>query len=122
MSTDEAPWQLYRYHHGDGTRKDWAYRQLADGSTEIAWGRSERIAQRRIYPAHQAQTIEQRAWEKERKGYVPLGQAVLSGSVFEVISTQRASVRFNPPSSPRPSPMPDIDLSRIAPGQDNLWF
>lgn len=120
MTATDSPWQLYRYHHGDGTKKDWAYRHLPDHTTEIAWGRSGHITQRQSYPSDQASAIEQRAHQKQRKGYVPLGQALLRGRVFEVISTQRAALHCQPVPEPRPHPR--VDLSWIAPGQENLWF
>jgi hypothetical protein len=120
MTETDSPWQVFRYHQGDGSRKDWAYRRLADGAMEIAWGRLENIAQRRIYAASQARMIEQRALDKERKGYVRLGEAVLRGRFFELISTQRGSLHSHP--VPEPRPQPRIDLSWIAPWQENLWF
>ncbi|EIC23930.1 hypothetical protein Thi970DRAFT_00065 [Thiorhodovibrio frisius] len=120
MTMTDSPWQLFRYHQGDGSRKDWAYRRLADGAMEIAWGRSGHIGQQQHYRADQRGLIEQRAREKERKGYVPLGQAVLRGRVFEIVSTQRAALQHQP--VPEPRPQPRVDLSWIAPGQENLWF
>ena len=110
-------WTLFRYHNADGTAKDWAYRRLPDGGVEVCWGRAGAVTQTRTYSPAEARDILRRAQDKERKGYVPLGDAVLRHGAFEQPRTPAAST----PKPTKPS-APAVDLSQIAAGQDDFWF
>ncbi|MEA3643094.1 MAG: hypothetical protein VBE63_24600, partial [Lamprobacter sp.] len=78
MSTPGASnWRLFRYHHTDGTSKDWAYRRLADGDLEICWGRTGQVRQHRQYAARDGTLVLRRAAEKQGKGYVARGEGGL---------------------------------------------
>ena len=119
--TDDPPWNLFRYRNADGSSKDWAYRRLPGGELEICWGRTGAVSQRQIDAAAQAGAILQRAQQKEHKGYVPLGDAVLRHGVMELLPAPMRTQ--TPPSPPRPKPpLPAVDLSQIAAGQDDFWF
>ncbi len=122
---DPTPWQLFRYRHADGGSKDWAYRRRADGDLDVCWGRTDQVSQQRRYPAREGLSILRRAAEKQSKGYVPLGQAVLRDRRLELFP---ARVPEHP--TPAPSPLPPtpsssaqaVDLSRIAVDEDDFWF
>ena len=127
MSAAEPAWTLFRYRNADGTSKDWAYRCLADGRTEVRWGRTGRVTQVRTYGPDRAQEIPQRAAEKQHKGYVPLGAAVLRRGALEPLPAAAPSEPPSPkPSSPpidlSPVDLSPIDLSGIAAGKDDFWF
>jgi predicted DNA-binding WGR domain protein len=117
MSAGETLWTLFRYHNADGTAKDWAYRHLPDGGIAICWGRRGSVSQSHSYGAAEARAILRRAQEKQRKGYVPLGNAVLRDGALEPLPAPAPSA----PSRPKPS-APAVDLSQIAIGQDDFWF
>jgi hypothetical protein len=118
---DDTPWTLFRYRNADGTTKDWAYRRLPDGGLEICWGRTGAISQTQTCDAAKAGEILQRAQQKQRKGYVPLGDALLRHGVMASLPAPTRTQA--PPSSPRPKPsVLALDLSRIAAGQDDFWF
>jgi predicted DNA-binding WGR domain protein len=117
MSVRETPWRLFRYRNADGSSKDWAYRHLPDGGVAICWGRTGSVNQTHTYGAAEARAILRRAQEKQRKGYVPLGNAVLRDGALEPLPAPA------PSSPPRPKPSaPAVDLSQIATGQDDFWF
>ena len=119
-ANDDKPWTLFRYRNADGTSKDWAYRSLPDGAIEIGWGRTGAVSQRQSYGAAQTQEILQRAQQKRRKGYVPLGTAVLRHGLMELLPKP---TRPQPLIPPRPkSPVPAVDLSQISAGKDDFWF
>jgi hypothetical protein len=118
---DDKPWTLFRHRNADGTSKDWAYRCLADGGLEICWGRTGAVSQRQTYGAAQTQEILQRAQQKQRGGYVPLGDTELRHGALQPIPD--ATPTQTPPSPLRPKPsLPAVDLSQIAAGQDDFWF
>ena len=122
---DPTPWQLFRYRHADGGSKDWAYRRRADGDLDVCWGRTDQVSQQRRYPATEGLSILRRAAEKQAKGYMLLGQAVLRDRRLELFP---ARVPEHP--TPAPSPLPPtpsssaqaVDLSRIAVDEDDFWF
>ncbi|MFP4076836.1 MAG: hypothetical protein ACLFTD_10195 [Halochromatium sp.] len=124
---DPTPWQLFRYRHADGGSKDWAYRRRADGDLDVCWGRTGQVSQQRRYPAREGLSILRRAAEKQSKGYVLLGQAVLKDQRLELFSTplSASSAPTPAPSPPPPQALPTapaVDLSRIAVGEDDFWF
>jgi predicted DNA-binding WGR domain protein len=118
---DDKPWALFRYRNADGTSKDWAYRRLADGGLEICWGRTGAVSQRQTYSAGDAGAILQRAQQKQRKGYVPLGDAVLRHGLMELLPKPTRTPEPLTPPRPKP-PVPAADLSQIASEQDDFWF
>jgi len=97
---DNKPWTLFRYRNSDGTSKDWAYRSLSDGGLEICWGRTGAVSQRQTYGAAQTQEILQRAQQKQRKGYLPLGAAVLRHGLMELLPAPTRTPE--PLTPPRP--------------------
>jgi predicted DNA-binding WGR domain protein len=118
---DDPHWTLFRYCNADGSSKDWAYRRLADGAIEICWGRTGAVSQRQTCSAGDAGAILRRAQQKQRKGYVPLGNAELRRGALQPIPD--ATPTQTPPSPLRPKPsLPAVDLSQIAAGQDDFWF
>ena len=118
---DDAAWRLLRYRHADGTSKDWAYRPLADGGMEICWGRTGQVRQRRRYPPRDHDAIRRRAAEKQAKGYVPLGTAVLCHGRF--VDSAAALSASRPASHPAPDARPGpFDLSQIVATGDDFWF
>ncbi|MEA3643320.1 MAG: hypothetical protein VBE63_25790 [Lamprobacter sp.] len=128
MSDPEpTPWQLFRYRHAHGGSKDWAYRRRTDGDLDVCWGRTGQVSQQRRYPAIEGLRILRRAAEKQSKGYVLLGQAVLKDQRLELFSTplSASSAPTPAPSPPPPQALPTasaVDLSRIAVGKDDFWF
>ncbi|MEA3643571.1 MAG: hypothetical protein VBE63_27125 [Lamprobacter sp.] len=128
MSDPEpTPWQLFRYRHAHGGSKDWAYRCRTDGDLEVCWGRTGQVSQQRRYPARVGLSILRLAAEKQAKGYVLLGQAVLKDQRLELFSTplSASSASTPAPSPPPPQALPTasaVDLSRIAVGEDDFWF
>ena len=126
MSDPEpTPWQLFRYRHADGGSKDWAYRRRADGDLEVCWGRTDQVCQQRRYPAIEGLRILRRAAEKQAKGYVLLGHALLRDQRLELLPAPvpAHSAPVTPPHPPTPaSTAAAVDLSRIAVGEDDFWF
>jgi len=127
-----STWRLFRYHHADGTSKDWAYRRLADGDLEICWERTGQVRQQRQYAARDATLVLRRAAEKQGKGYVALGEAELKDGAL-VLSHPTAPAT-GPATGPDPVAVPHssrtasrlvpgaLDLSQIAAGEDDFWF
>jgi hypothetical protein len=127
-TTGASSWRLFRYHHADGTSKDWAYRRLASGGLEICWGRTAQVRQHRQYAARDETLILRRAAEKQGKGYVALGEAELKDGALVLINTTVFATgptpAVNHPASrtrQRAVPGP-LDLSQIAVGEDDFWF
>jgi hypothetical protein len=118
---DHSAWRLLRYRHADGTSKDWAYRPLADGGMEICWGRTGQVRQHRRYPGRDHDAIRRRAAEKQAKGYVPLGTAVLRHGRFVESDSPRSASELKPNPAPEIHPGP-LDLSRIVATGDDFWF
>ncbi|MFW5724510.1 MAG: hypothetical protein ACOCWF_08105 [Halochromatium sp.] len=126
MSDPEpTPWQLFRYRHADGGSKDWAYRRRADGDLDVCWGRTGQVSQQRRYPARVGLSILRLAAEKQARGYVLLGQAVLKDQRLELLPApmpkRPVPESFPPPPQALPT-APAVDLSRIAVGEDDFWF
>lgn len=127
-TTGASSWRLFRYHHADGTSKDWAYRRLADGDLEICWGRTAQVRQQRQYAARDETLVLRRAAEKQGKGYVALGEAELKEGALVLINTAvfatgpiPAAVQPASRTTQRSVPGP-LDLSQIAAGEDDFWF
>ncbi|MFE8033087.1 hypothetical protein [Thiohalocapsa marina] len=122
---DPTPWQLFRYRHAGGGSKDWAYRRRADGDLDVCWGRTDQVSQRRRYPARDGLRILRRAAEKQSKGYVLLGRALLRDQRLELFSAPVPEYPAPAPSPPPPQALPtaqSVDLSRIAVDEDDFWF
>lgn len=68
--------ELYRFTHPDGSAKDWAFSDQGDGMAVIRWGPANQLRSRQEKPLAVAR---QRAQEKQRKGYRPLGRVRLDG-------------------------------------------
>ena len=108
--------RLYRFEHGDGTAKEWAYADLGEGLAEIRWGRAGRLCQSQTRPI--ATAIE-RAEAKRRKGYRYVGEMAADGAV-----TVR---RWNRASGPGPKPQPQaktdpIDIAALLGGDDDGFY
>jgi len=117
---DERPWSLFRYRHADGTAKDWAYRPLPDGGVELRWGKAGRLTQHTTYPPAECARIQRRARDKQRKGYVALGPALIRDG--RIVPQPAASPARLEPTPTTSQPTPPLDLSRIAPGREDFWF
>ncbi|MBK1620691.1 hypothetical protein CKO42_20105 [Lamprobacter modestohalophilus] len=124
-----STWRLFRYHHADGTAKDWAYRRLADGDLEICWGRTGQVRQQRQYAARDGTLVLRRAAEKQGKGYVALGEAELKeGALVLIHPSAPATGPIPAAAAPRSSRTASrlvpgaLDLSQIAAGEDDFWF
>ena len=121
MSDPEpTPWQLFRYRHADGGSKDWAYRRRADGDLEVCWGRTDQVCQQRRYPAIEGLRILRRAAEKQAKGYVLLGHALLRDQRLELFSAPVPRFSANAYDVPA-SPNTLVDRARRRSVADRGW-
>ncbi len=67
-------YDLYRYHHSDGSSKDWAIRRNADGRITTRWGRTGPTLPQ-VGTRHQDKIALENA--KRRKGYVHVGKVLI---------------------------------------------
>lgn len=68
------PFQLYRFYHGNGRAKDWAWRRDPEGTLTVRWGPAGRLLQHKTYPAEAADRLKRTLHEKQRKGYRWVGE------------------------------------------------
>ena len=115
-------YRLYRYEHGDGTAKEWAYADLGNGTARIRWGPAGRLRQTQKKPVHVA--IE-RAHEKTLKGYVAVGPADIdvTGAVA-LLSRDHPDQRVTPggPAAPTLDPKPARDIAALLGGEDDGFY
>lgn len=124
------PFQLYRFYHGNGRAKDWAWRRDPEGTLTVRWGPAGRLLQHKTYPAEAADRLKRTLNEKQRKGYRWVGEHRLDhqGQLLDP-----RGVWPNPAIPDRPSPAtapvtppvaarPAIDLSRIDSAIADDWF
>ena len=100
--------RLYRFTHADGTAKEWAYRDLGDGTAEIRWGPASRLRQAQVKPSAVARA---RAKEKLRKGYQDVGTVWLDRHGNRAIGPK-----------PLPKPSQPVDLSTLLGGGEGFYF
>jgi hypothetical protein len=107
--------ELYRYTHEDGSAKDWAYCDQGNGLALIRWGPAGQLRSQQEKPLAVAY---ERAHEKRRKGYQPLGQVQLDER-GRVQRPSRASIAAGP--SVRVTQTP-IDRSALLGPGDGFYF
>ena len=119
--------RVYRYDHADGTAKEWGYADLGNGLADIRWGRAGQLVQRQQKPLAVAQ---ERAREKERKGYRSDGWLLIDahGQLFPTRSGEQPappSIPAQPQSRPQPQPKPKpppIDIATLLGGDDAGFY
>jgi hypothetical protein len=99
--------RLYRFTHPDSTAKDWAYRDLGDGTAEIRWGPASQLRQSQLKPLREARA---RAQEKLRKGYQDVGTVWLDSQGNRAVGPK-----------PPPKPSQPVDLSQLL-GEGNGFY
>ena len=97
---------LYRFVHGDGSAKEWAYSDLGHGEAEVRWGPQGRLRQAQVKPITTAWAS---ARQKVRKGYVRIGTVWLDD--------QGHPVKPNQPPSVKP-----VDLKSLLGDDDGFYF
>ena len=115
-------YRLYRYEHGDGTAKEWAYADLGNGTARIRWGPAGRLRQTQRKPVHVA--IE-RAHEKTFKGYVAVGRADIDATgAVALLSRDGPDQRVTPvvPAAPKLDPKPARDIAALLGGEDDGFY
>lgn len=112
-------YRLYRYEHGDGTAKEWAYADLGNGTARIRWGPAGRLRQTQSKPLSIAL---ERAHEKRLKGYVAVGRADIdtTGAVV-LLSREPPDHRMPPAVTPAPKPARDI-AALLGADDDGFYF
>ncbi len=112
-------YRLFRYDHGDGTAKEWAYADLGNGTARIRWGPAGRLRQSQSKPLRIAL---ERAREKRLKGYVAIGQADIDATgVVALLSREGPDPRL-PPAVPTPDPKPTRDIAALLGGDDDGFY
>lgn len=112
-------YRLFRYDHGDGTAKEWAYADLGNGTAQIRWGPAGRLRQTQSKPLPIAL---ERAHEKRLKGYVAVGRADIdaTGAVV-LLSRDGPDPRLPPAGTPAPKPARDI-AALLGADDDGFYF
>jgi len=114
--------ELYRYTHGDGTAKEWAWCVQADGIA-VRWGRAGRLVQQACYPLTRHAEIEERARGKERKGYRYVGRFGIDADGRPVaVNTRTTRPGRSTPKPTTKSNVSPIDLSKVETGAEDYWF
>jgi hypothetical protein len=111
-------YRLFRYDHGDGTAKEWAYADLGNGTAQIRWGPAGHLRQSQRKPVHVA--IE-RAHEKTLKGYVAIGQADIDWTGAVALLSRDGPDQRMPPAGP-PAPKPARDIAALLGAEDDGFY
>jgi hypothetical protein len=113
-------YRLFRYEHGDGTAKEWAYADLGNGTARIRWGPAGRLRQTQSKPLSIAL---ERAHEKRLKGYVAVGRADID-TTGAVVLLSRDGPDHPPalPAAPKPDPTPARDLAALLGADDDGFY
>ncbi|SDX37633.1 hypothetical protein [Thiocapsa roseopersicina] len=115
-------YRLYRYEHGDGTAKEWAYADLGNGTAQIRWGPAGRLRQTQSKPLPIAL---ERAREKRLKGYVAIGRADIDATgAVALLSRDGPDQRVTPAGSatPTPAPKPARDIAALLGADDDGFY
>ncbi|MFE8032228.1 hypothetical protein [Thiohalocapsa marina] len=115
-------YRLYRYDHGDGTAKEWAYADLGNGTAQIRWGPAGRLRQTQSKPLPIAL---ERAREKTLKGYVAVGRADIDATgAVALLSREGPDPRVPPtgPAAPKLAPKPARDIAALLGGDDDGFY
>ncbi|UHD16349.1 hypothetical protein [Thiocapsa bogorovii] len=115
-------YRLYRYEHGDGTAKEWAYADLGNGTARIRWGPAGRLRQSQSKPLRIAL---ERAREKTLKGYVAIGQADIDATGAVALLSREGPDHRDPPTvaaAPTPDPKPTRDIAALLGGDDDGFY
>lgn len=103
--------ELYRFRHPDGRSKEWAYRDLGNGETEIRWGPARQLGQFQFKPLRV--TLD-RARTKLRQGYTYVGSVWLDAHGRPTSSA---------PSATADRRRPALKLSDLlGPTDDSFYF
>ena len=115
-------YRLYRYEHGDGTAKEWAYADLGNGTAQIRWGPAGRLRQTQSKPLPIAL---ERAREKRLKGYVAIGRADIDATgAVALLSRDGADQRVTPvvPAAPKLDLKPARDIAALLGADDGGFY
>ena len=110
--------RLYRYEHGDGTAKEWAYADLGNGTAQIRWGPAGRLRQTQSKPLRIAL---ERAREKRLKGYVAIGRADIDATGAVVLLSRDGPDHRMPPAG-TPAPKPARDIAALLDGDNDGFY
>jgi predicted DNA-binding WGR domain protein len=98
-------YDLYRFIHGDGSSKDWAFHNNGDGTYTLRWGKTGTKLQTKAF--ENAQPLQNRILEKTKKGYQYVGQVMIDDD---------GNITKASPASSKPAgedPQPTQDEARI---------
>jgi hypothetical protein len=115
-------YRLFRYDHGDGTAKEWAYADLGNGTAQIRWGPAGRLCQSQSKPLPIAL---ERAREKALKGYVAVGRADIDATgAVALLSREGPDPRVpsTGPAAPKPDPKPARDIAALLGADDDGFY
>jgi hypothetical protein len=113
-------YRLFRYDHGDGTAKEWAYADLGNGTARIRWGPAGRLRHTQSKPLRIAL---ERAREKTLKGYVAIGQADIDATgAVALLSREGPDHPPALPAAPKPDPKPARDIAALLGGEDDGFY
>jgi hypothetical protein len=113
-------YRLFRYDHGDGTAKEWAYADLGNGTAQIRWGPAGRLRQSQSKPLPIAL---ERAREKRLQGYVAVGRADIAATgAVALLSREGPDHPPALPAAPKPDPKPTRDIAALLGGDDDGFY
>jgi predicted DNA-binding WGR domain protein len=93
-------YDLYRFIHGDGSSKDWAFHNNGDGTYTLRWGKTGTKLQTKAF--ENAQPLQNRILEKTKKGYQYVGQVMIDDG-----NITNASPASSEPAGEDPHPTQD---------------
>lgn len=94
-----APFQLYRFTHGDGSSKSWGVRFNGDGTFTSIWGKTVTKMSFKTKGFKQPDEVQKLIRSKQRKGYEYLGGTFYMGDDGKISTVPPPSVPVNPEPS-----------------------
>jgi predicted DNA-binding WGR domain protein len=94
-----APFQLYRFTHGDGSSKSWGVRFNGDGTFTSIWGKSGTKMSFKTKGISHPDDVQKLIRSKQRKGYEYLGGTFYIGDDGKISTDPPPSVPVNPEPS-----------------------